>query len=389
MVNEVAGRGYENFARRSKQSRRIGVVAVRDVQHNGFCSRAPTSSSQKCHVAVGLSAVAEPTANNRPHLCLVDHSYHKTTASNRFLLDLLGRGAELTVLHDQQWNGGPPVTARAINAVNADAVVFFQIRPQRALLARLRCRNLTWVPMRDDISTRLKRWQKLRPFGLKIISFSGEIEELAEAAGLACLRLRYYPPALKPIPSRGPAPIVLWWYRHADISLPLVESLIGEQTIAELIIRHAPDPGQPVLHLPKDAYRRWPIREVHGWLEPEKYRELVEPATHVIAPRLIEGIGLPVLEAMARGQCVIAANRPTMNEYITHEDTGLLYEPETPKQIELAAGASCGQRAHEQVTQGHARWQSESSDILPFILQRIERRNPLVAIHRLRNDIRD
>lgn len=96
-----------------------------------------------------------------------------------------------------------------------------------------------------------------------------------------------------------------------------------------------------------------------------------------------------MLEAMARGQCVIAANRPTMNEYITHEDTGLLYEPETPKQIELAAGASCGQRAHEQVTQGHARWQSESSDILPFILQRIERRNPLVAIHRLRNDIRD
>jgi hypothetical protein len=44
----------------------------------------------------------------------------------------------------------------------------------------------------------------------------------------------------------------------------------------------------------------------------------------VVAPRIIEGVGLVQLEAMARGACVIAFDAPTMNEYIRSRDNGIL-----------------------------------------------------------------
>lgn len=48
-------------------------------------------------------------------------------------------------------------------------------------------------------------------------------------------------------------------------------------------------------------------------------------------PSLYEGFGLPVLEAMAAGACVVAGNRGSIPEIV--ENTGILVEPESPSAI--------------------------------------------------------
>jgi glycosyltransferase involved in cell wall biosynthesis len=65
------------------------------------------------------------------------------------------------------------------------------------------------------------------------------------------------------------------------------------------------------------------------------------------------------LEAMARGQCVIAADNPTMNEYITHGVNGLLFAPRQPMPLDLAAMPRLGRRAREGIEDGFERWQRD------------------------------
>ncbi len=51
----------------------------------------------------------------------------------------------------------------------------------------------------------------------------------------------------------------------------------------------------------------------------------------VVLPSIIEGFGLPALEAMASGTAVIAAGNTSYKEVI--DDAGILFDPETPGQL--------------------------------------------------------
>ena len=66
------------------------------------------------------------------------------------------------------------------------------------------------------------------------------------------------------------------------------------------------------------------------------------------------------LEAMARGQCVVAADRPTMSEYITHGVNGLLFDPDRLVPMNLSDVVRLGERARGLVALGHARWRRDA-----------------------------
>jgi glycosyltransferase involved in cell wall biosynthesis len=60
---------------------------------------------------------------------------------------------------------------------------------------------------------------------------------------------------------------------------------------------------------------------------------LVAAADIFVFPSLWEGLGLAALEAMAAGTPVVASNIPPIREYVTHEETGLLFEPENVNEL--------------------------------------------------------
>ena len=54
-----------------------------------------------------------------------------------------------------------------------------------------------------------------------------------------------------------------------------------------------------------------------------------------VAPRITECTDLTFLEAMAQGKLIIANNKPAMNEYITHGETGILCNLMMPSALNL------------------------------------------------------
>ena len=76
------------------------------------------------------------------------------------------------------------------------------------------------------------------------------------------------------------------------------------------------------------------MESIPDWLPREAFEAAVREANIVVAPRAREGVGMVMLEAMARGCAVIGLDAPTMNEYITHGSNGILL----PRAVEGPAG---------------------------------------------------
>jgi len=138
-----------------------------------------------------------------------------------------------------------------------------------------------------------------------------------------------------------------------------------------------------------DAARVWldrlagePLRSLvrHiGYVDPSRRRALYEGARVLVQPSFEEGFGIPVLEAMALGVPVIAANRGALPEVVG--DAGLIIDPENADELaaaiervvddgELAAGlAASGVRRARQFS-----WARTAQHVHAAYERAIERR---------------
>ncbi len=301
---------------------------------------------------------------------MVIHSYHAKTGSNRFLQALLEQRFEVTLLQDESWQlGAPPLLAEAIDAHDPTCVLFFQQLPGRKQLRALRCSNLTWAPMHDGIDYGGSGWKKLVVSGLKVLNFCDFGQRHFSALGFDCLPLRYYPEASEFPPARfdDSALDIFFWTRRSALGWPVLKQLLGNQRPRRIVLRNAPDPGETPA-LPTAAEIAEYHIEVHsGWLAAPDYAQLLQSCNLLMAPRLMEGIGMTMLEAMARGMAVIAVDAPTMNEYLVHGQTGYLYAPDAPTPINLDQAEKVGARARQQVVAGREAWIKSVPEMLDFI----------------------
>lgn len=308
----------------------------------------------------------------KPVLLYVGHSYHRRTASTGFLLDLLREHFELSILWNESWEpGSPPLTAAVINANRADAVLFFQLLPERNVLAQLDCRRIFWAPMRDNIQHKWRRWRWLRPSGIRLVNFCRQSHEFFSRYGFESHYVQYWqPPAATALRSRpaGNVPLrIFFWIRQKKIGWPLLKILLGEVRPEKILLRASADPGEDIdLPTPEEiaSYR---IELITGWLEKPRYLELFESCTVFIAPRMLEGIGQTFLEAMSRGLAVVAAGAPTMNEYLQHGVNGYLYDQRKPGPIDFSRLGEVGAQAGRDAAAGHARWIAAQAALVAFI----------------------
>jgi glycosyltransferase involved in cell wall biosynthesis len=68
-----------------------------------------------------------------------------------------------------------------------------------------------------------------------------------------------------------------------------------------------------------------------GWVADDELENLYGAATCFVLPSLVEGFGLPVLEAMARDVPVTCSNRPSLPEVAG--DAALLFDPENQAEV--------------------------------------------------------
>lgn len=308
-------------------------------------------------------------------IAYVDHSYHQTTRSTMFLPDMLAaRGHEVDIFWDEAWIGGHPIQWERV--AGHDVVVMFQSYcPNEGRNFRSMHPNVVYVPMFDQFGLSSKSINDLsgfwKPFqGSKVLSFSTAVHTLATGFGIVSHLARYFP-KIEPEKDRSRDGLhgFFWLRREEELGWDVVRALIGPTRFDSFHLHVVGDPGFPPVRLPRREDLHAHNITTSTWFEQRaEFDEVASRATVYFAPRRAEGIGQTFLEAMGRGQCVVAADNPTMNEYIVHGVNGLLFEPRSPRPLDFSDTERLGREAHRGAVAGRARWEEIEETVAEFIL---------------------
>lgn len=304
----------------------------------------------------------------------IDHSYHAKTLSTLFLVEILRKhGHSVDFFWDETWRGGDGISFDSI--LDYDVIIMFQAccKPDNQYY-RLKHDNVIAIPMLDSFHihqgpTRnsLHTWERFH--GCKVISFSSALHGMATSLGISSLHVRYFPqPALISGGAQGLQGFC--WLRHEEqVSWPLLRKLIGKTKFDSFHLHISPDPNTPALVLPTQEELIEYNIQTSSWFEnKEDFFQVLEKANVLFAPRSVEGIGQSFLEAMARGQCVVAQDNGTMNEYILHGLNGLLYDKDSPQPLDFSRVPELGANARKTIKYGHSYWQAQEKKLMQYIL---------------------
>lgn len=331
--------------------------------------------------------------------CYVGHKFHQKTRSNSFFLDLLkglGEVDEFYSSPDDDPSADDPLVA-TLSRSSYDAYVFWQTEYVAERLLPLGTGRFILAPMYDGAAGRPATfWRQF--VAAQFISFSRVHHEDLQRFGLRSAYFQYFPAPARPgrYDFSGPLSAFFWERRPGrDPKFQTVTRICEQLGIQSLHVHAAPDSG-----LGPAARLNWPEQfelgginvTVSRWFdERRELDEVIGKAHFVFAPRALEGIGMSFLEPMARGQLVIAPDKPTMNEYIRHRTNGLLYgfdDPEldyspTPQSLEeMSRGAM------RTITAGHELWQMDQDRMRSLILNDGRRWSTKDVSSHFRNELR-
>lgn len=301
------------------------------------------------------------------------HGYHRVTRSSRFIIDELARSRDVTLYFDDSWRDPEAgIDLDEVLSAGFDEIHVWQLEwiTQKLAAADLNI-PLVFYPMYD--SCRLlgdDYWEGLRN-RLRIVCFSRRLHEYLRRLRLCSMWLQYWPDAQIPGPEFDQLR-VFWWRRRPDVRWPVIKKLITGWQVARLHLHEVPDPTyQAPEPIPRADAQRFNVTTSTWFEERDGLDRLLAEFNVVVAPRRFEGIGFSFLEAMSRGQVVLAENQPTMDEYIVHGMNGLLYEPDDVQRWSLLltseAAQRMGMRAQQSCLRGHAEWRSAISRLEAFL----------------------
>lgn len=300
---------------------------------------------------------------SKKSLLYIGHSYHNKTKSTCFLKDLLETKYQLTVLDFNPANE-PYDKLNGVKGQFFDVVVLFQIAPDLNRLKHfLRTKQWVFFPMYDAVeNATFDFWFSFKE--AKIINFSKTLHEKIKSFGLDTSYIQYFPQSIeKKEPSQKDT--IYFWQRVSSIQLALVEKLFSKIKLKKIFLHKALDPSH---HFEAPSQALQGKIEASSWYNTkEEMLRILQKASIYMAPRPTEGIGMSFLEAMAMGLCVVANNKPTMNEYIEHKKTGILYDLENPEPLEEFDALEIGKNAQNYIKQGYLQWEKEKFNILKWI----------------------
>ncbi len=311
-------------------------------------------------------------------VAFVDIPFHKKTKSSQFFINLLTERYQDVAL----------INCDAIHAWKEedyyqnlkvyDTIIFWQIiYPHRSLVERLQDKNIVFCPMFDQVA----EWGYIEWYyynTLKILCFSKTLYDRLKSYNLDCIYIQYFPPPLSRF-NYGNRNKAFFWQRKASIDAQMISGLFDENMAIH--VHKALDPGEKYVS-PNAALTQERLRLSYTtWFKSkEDYLRKIDEAAIYVAPRSLEGIGMSFLEAMGMGKCVVALNRPTMNEYIKSGQNGMLYDRDGVQQLDFSNIREMQQNAFETVKNGYDRFNERLPSMFEFIE---EIRHPITPIFEL------
>lgn len=301
-------------------------------------------------------------------IAFIDHSYHRTTKSSGFFIELLNKVGTVSFFYDESWCGGKNNWRHDFKTHEFDVVVVWQAHEALSAID-LTHPNVVFVPMYDAMLTHNQFYWHNTFARVKCLSFCRKLHQELQKRGALSEHFRYFPNFVEFETVGNYNDLrAFFWQRRPQINRDVIERL-SEGTVFDLLTIHqAVDPGwpAPTVSYPSKTFKRI---EISRWFETSaNYRSVLSDHNVFFSPRNFEGIGIATLEAMASGMCVVAPNCPTMNEYISNGTNGLLWSVDRPNSLDFTRASELGARARESVERGFAEWTSSIPDLMEFVM---------------------
>ncbi|XLP06766.1 glycosyltransferase [Alteromonas marina] len=320
-----------------------------------------------------LTVNAPPIKQTGKSALFIGHGFHLKTRSSQFFIKYLEKLFNVSFHWEfphEQDTGKPKGKLGAF-----DIVFFWQIMPSQELVSRIECENIVCIPMYDGTGVYLDgsiHIHNFEPFkNRKFISFSRVLHRSLKENGFDSYYVQYAPyiepKSSESLSKRSEKPKLFFNYRKEEISFELIKQLIEPSDIESLHIHITPDPRQDFTYPSPEDIAKYKITFSEWFDNSEDLKAIINQHDVFIAPRLYEGIGMAFLGAMALGKCVIAPNLATMNEYIKHGETGLLYDHKNPEKLDLSKWFEIGLSGQQKLGMLHHRFETSLKYVYSFI----------------------
>lgn len=303
----------------------------------------------------------------KPRLAYVGHIFHTKTKSTEFLKSSLREAFAVTEYAIDPWKGAKVIPVETLNQY--EYVLFFQRISPIADVRKLTA-NVIYVEMYDSANRDYFYWKNLSFLKMKILAFSEKTAAQCRKFGIDCLQVKYFlnpEDYILPIPQSGRH---LFFWNRGSIPWEVIKRVIDPNQIDSLLYLSTPDPGYGRETIEPEDVRKYKMeivtREFTGSSHSD-YIKLLSRANVFIAPRRKEGIGMSFLEAVAAGQCVIANNESTMNEYFADGKTGYLFDADNPKPLNISNSKVVAENSRRMGQNGFHAWLKDSEKIIPFL----------------------
>jgi glycosyltransferase involved in cell wall biosynthesis len=296
--------------------------------------------------------------------CTIDHPFHKITHSFDFIRSIIAQEYEVDNLWDNTRETGKHISIEQLNEY--EILFYFQQFNSFKDIKRIRG-SIIWIPMYDDVTQQRAFWLRISTLPIKIICFSKQLYEYVCSLGVSALFVQYYldPGAYLPVKDFTTHRVFFWF--RGGVHLESVLRAFGDNKIDSMDLRWAPDPNVKQSEPNEALIEKYHINIIKGYLSREEYLSIVSRNNIFVAPRLKEGIGLSMLEAFTMGQCIVAHNDSTMNEYIRHGHNGILFDAINTQAIDLSNYETIAQQARKDSVNGWVLWQNDIKKIRDFI----------------------
>ncbi|MFA5158286.1 MAG: glycosyltransferase [Patescibacteria group bacterium] len=304
---------------------------------------------------------------NKKTVLFIDHKFHQKTKSTEFFIEILKKDFEVEEIWVDRWQGKGLINLDKINSGKVDFVIFFQVLPPVEDLKKIN-KPIIWIPMYDQaVNYNRYFWKRLSSVQMKIISFSSTLTKYLEDFGFDILSVRYFrdPGKFQQVENKPGLKIFFW--QRAGINFRHLKRLIGDAKVDTLYLKLDTDPGYKLVLPTSEDEKKFRIKKL-GWFKDKADLEKTLLKCNVfVAPRKYEGIGMSFLEAMTLGLAVIASDTPTMNEYITNQKNGYLFNFNHPSTIDFSRLENVMKNARLSCETGYRKWLTDEKMIIRFI----------------------
>lgn len=311
------------------------------------------------------------------NLLWIDHSYHKkTNSSNFFAKEFLKDYFVIDFFFDESWKKGQKPDYSSIDFEKYDTVILWQILPDDFVLNSIKNKNVIFIPMYDGVKDwGFKKWKKVKDF--KILCFSKYLYDYLNGYNFDTEYIKYYTKPQEYCENCKKS--VFLWQRVSKINLNTVKKLVGNY-VDKIHIHKVADPTHKELSLSKNDIEKYNITFTNWFDNQDEFLDVIKNSEIFIAPRFTEGIGMPLLEAMAMGKVIIANNAPTMNEYIQNGVNGYLCDFRHPKKIDFSDIEQVKQNAYKSSVEGYENFLNNKKRVIDFIFKNKEKNTNLFSM---------